>query len=154
MARNWDLLAWPLGGSRMAWKTKCSLLRRPPGNSSSAFRRAVLAAEPRRCFPRGSALVGGVDWLSPGEGAPCGTSQQQDTHIGELGDIYYPWHPWHDHKVRVHATLVKRASRGPLPSGGCPHLPHARGAALDVGRRDLLSDAYRRVRYCGCGLPS
>jgi hypothetical protein len=28
--------------------------------------------------------------------------------MGELGDIYYPWHPWHDHKVRVHATLVKR----------------------------------------------
>ena len=36
------------------------------------------------------------------------TSQQQNTHIGELRDICYPWHPWSDHKVRVHATLVKR----------------------------------------------
>ena len=37
-----------------------------------------------------------------------GTSQQQNTHIGELRDIHYLWHPWSDRKVRVHATLVKR----------------------------------------------
>ncbi len=36
------------------------------------------------------------------------TSQQQNTHIRELRDIYYPWHPWHNRKVTVHATLVKR----------------------------------------------
>ena len=28
--------------------------------------------------------------------------------LGNLRDIHYPWHPWRDHKVRVHATLVKR----------------------------------------------
>src|SRR3954447_2442513 len=59
-------------------------------------------------FPDGSVRDGGVGCPSLGVGVPGGTSQQQDTHIGELGDIYYPWHPWHDHKVRVHATLVKR----------------------------------------------
>lgn len=42
-----------------------------------------------------------------GLGRDC-TSQQQNTHIGERRDIHYPWHPWHDRKVRVHATLVKR----------------------------------------------
>ena len=44
----------------------------------------------------------------PGEAAGSCTSPQHNTHIGELRDIHYPWHPWHDHKVRVHATLVKR----------------------------------------------
>src|SRR6266852_4432418 len=53
----------------------------------------------------------------PGSAACCpsldgsfrlATSRQQNTHIGELRDICYPWHPWHDRKVRVHATLVKR----------------------------------------------
>src|SRR6516164_4649660 len=39
---------------------------------------------------------------------PGDTSRQQDTHIGELRDICYPWHPWHDRRVRVQATLVKR----------------------------------------------
>jgi hypothetical protein len=45
-------------GRTMAWKPKRFLLRRPPGNSSSAFRPDALAAGPRLCFPRGSALVG------------------------------------------------------------------------------------------------
>src|ERR1700693_2963590 len=36
------------------------------------------------------------------------TSRQQNTHIGELREICYPWHPWSDRQVRVHATLVKR----------------------------------------------
>ena len=36
------------------------------------------------------------------------TNQQQNTHIVELRDICYPWHPWSDRKVRVHATLMKR----------------------------------------------
>jgi hypothetical protein len=43
-----------------------------------------------------------------GEFSTYGTTQQQNTHIGEPRDLYYPWHPWHDRKVRVHATLVKR----------------------------------------------
>jgi hypothetical protein len=44
----------------------------------------------------------------PGADADDCTSQQRNTHIGELREIHYPWHPWHDRKVRVHATLVKR----------------------------------------------
>src|SRR3954453_6669242 len=40
--------------------------------------------------------------------SPSDTSQQQSTHIGELRDLRYPWHPWHGRKVRVHGTLVKR----------------------------------------------
>ena len=47
------------------------------------------------------------DSRAPGAGAGDCTSQQQNTHIGESRDICYPWHPWSDRKVRVHATLVK-----------------------------------------------
>src|SRR6202049_4891942 len=49
-----------------------------------------------------------ADCLSPDGFFHGDTSQQQNTHIGELRDIHYPWHPWSDRKVRVHATLVKR----------------------------------------------
>ncbi len=48
------------------------------------------------------------DCLSPDGFFRCDTSRQQNTHIGELRDICYPWHPWRDRNVRVHATLVKR----------------------------------------------
>ena len=36
------------------------------------------------------------------------TSQQQNTHIRDLREICYSWHPWHGRAVWVHATLVKR----------------------------------------------
>src|SRR4051812_45593229 len=52
----------------------------------------------------------GVSFSSPGVCGWSGTRQQQNTHIGELRDLRYPWHPWHGRKVRVHATLVKRGS--------------------------------------------
>ena len=37
-----------------------------------------------------------------------GTSHQQNTHIRDLREICYSWHPWHGRAVWVHATLVKR----------------------------------------------
>jgi hypothetical protein len=36
------------------------------------------------------------------------TTPQYNTHIKDLREICYPWHPWHGRKVWVHATLVKR----------------------------------------------
>ena len=36
------------------------------------------------------------------------TSQQHNTHIRDLREICYSWHPWHGRSVWVHATLVKR----------------------------------------------
>jgi hypothetical protein len=36
------------------------------------------------------------------------TSQQHNTHIRDLREICYSWHPWHGRAVWVHATLVKR----------------------------------------------
>ena len=35
-------------------------------------------------------------------------SQQQNTHIRDLREICYPWHPWYGRTVWVRATLVKR----------------------------------------------
>jgi hypothetical protein len=49
-----------------------------------------------------------VSFLSLDGCVPNDTSQQQNTHIGEPGGIYYAWHPWYERKVRLHATLVKR----------------------------------------------
>ena len=40
-------------------------------------------------------------------GGHC-TSQQHNTHIRDLREICYSWHPWHGRTVWVHATLVKR----------------------------------------------
>ena len=36
------------------------------------------------------------------------TTQQRNTHIRDLREICYPWHPWYRRAVWVHATLVKR----------------------------------------------
>src|SRR6516165_8164626 len=49
------------------------------------------------------------------EGCPClggcvqhGTTQQHNTHITDVREICYSWHPWHGRAVRVHTSLVKR----------------------------------------------
>jgi hypothetical protein len=36
------------------------------------------------------------------------TTRQQNTHIRELGEICYPWHPWQGRTVWVRARLVRR----------------------------------------------
>ena len=36
------------------------------------------------------------------------TTQQHSTHIRDLREICYSWHPWHGRAVWVHATRVKR----------------------------------------------
>ena len=40
--------------------------------------------------------------------APRDTTQQHNTHITDVREICYSWHPWHGRAVRVHARLVKR----------------------------------------------
>ena len=39
---------------------------------------------------------------------PRDTTQQHNTHITDVREICYSWHPWHGRAVRVHASLVKR----------------------------------------------
>jgi hypothetical protein len=39
---------------------------------------------------------------------PRDTSDQHNTHIIELREVSYPWHPWFGLIVGVHATLVRR----------------------------------------------
>src|SRR3982751_1481336 len=53
---------------RMARKIKYSLLRRPPGNNSSATRPDALAAGPHRCFRRDLVRGGGVGCRGLGAG--------------------------------------------------------------------------------------
>ena len=50
-----------------------------------------------------------------GEGCPypggCvqnDATQQHNTHIRDLREICYSWHPWHGRSVWVHATIVRR----------------------------------------------
>src|SRR5215469_3736406 len=69
------------------------------------------------------------------------TSQQHNTHIRDLREICYSWHPWHGRAVWVHATLVKRGravahcSLQELQTSRVLEVP------LDVGRRGLLQDS-------------
>ena len=37
-----------------------------------------------------------------------GTTHQHNTHISDVREICYSWHPWHDRAVRLHASIVKR----------------------------------------------
>jgi hypothetical protein len=55
--------------------------------------------------------------LAAGQGCPFGEShelgpvdatQQHNTHIRDIREVCYSWHPWHGRPVWVHATLVKR----------------------------------------------
>ena len=36
------------------------------------------------------------------------TTQQHNTHIRDVREVCYSWHPWHGRPVWVHATLIKR----------------------------------------------
>jgi hypothetical protein len=44
----------------------------------------------------------------PGGSVQNDATQQHNTHIRDLREICYFWHPWHGRAVSVHATLVKR----------------------------------------------
>src|SRR5262249_12727839 len=44
----------------------------------------------------------------PGDFSRHGTTQQHNTHIRDVREICYGWHPWHGRTVQVHANLVKR----------------------------------------------
>ena len=46
-------------------------------------------------------------WTSPAFDGRY-TTQQHNTHITDVSEICYSWHPWHGRAVRVHASLVKR----------------------------------------------
>jgi hypothetical protein len=42
------------------------------------------------------------------EADPHDATQQHNTHIRDIREVCYSWHPWHGRPVWVHATLVKR----------------------------------------------
>src|SRR5262249_60890158 len=44
----------------------------------------------------------------PGDFARHDTTQQRNTHIRDVREIRYGWHPWHGRTVQVRANLVKR----------------------------------------------
>jgi hypothetical protein len=46
--------------------------------------------------------------LCPGDFSRRGTTQQRNTHIRDVREIFYGWHPWHGRTVHVRANLVKR----------------------------------------------
>jgi hypothetical protein len=49
-----------------------------------------------------------ADYSDLGAGVPYGTTQQHNTHIRDLREICYPFHPWHGRTVWVHSSLIKR----------------------------------------------
>jgi len=50
----------------------------------------------------------GEGCLYPGGSVQNDATQQHNTHIRDLREICYSWHPWHGRSVWVHATLVRR----------------------------------------------
>ena len=48
---------------------------------------------------------------SPGDSSHRDTTQQHNTHITDVREICYSWHPWHGRAVRVHASFVRRGHR-------------------------------------------
>ena len=43
-----------------------------------------------------------------GDSSRRDTTQQHNTHIRDVREVCYSWHPWHGQPVWVHATLIKR----------------------------------------------
>src|SRR5262245_13100387 len=46
-------------------------------------------------------------FLSPDDSVRSETTQQQNTHIRDLREICYPWHPWYGRTVAVRTELVR-----------------------------------------------
>jgi hypothetical protein len=79
-------------------------------SSSLGVRRGVVGIEPSlRALPAPYLWKGTVGrCLCPGDCVPRGTTQQRNTHIRDVREICYSWHPWHGRTVQVHANLVRR----------------------------------------------
>jgi len=84
------------------------LFRQPCGSSSSAARREVLDDALRLQFPHARGQSRSVHCPNLDGCARDDTTHQHNTHISDVREICYSWHPWHGRTVRVHASLVKR----------------------------------------------
>ena len=84
------------------------ILKQPGGSSSSAARRDVLADALRLQFPHARGQSRSVHCPNLDGCARDDTTHQHNTHISDVREICYSWHPWHSRAVRVHASLVKR----------------------------------------------
>src|SRR5215468_10027672 len=72
-----------------------------PGAAWNRRLRSLLASAPQ-AFDSASLFPGNR------EHGLGGTTQQHNTHIRDIREVCYSWHPWHGRPVWVHATLVKR----------------------------------------------
>jgi len=78
------------------------------------------------------------------------TTQQHNTHIRDLGEVCYAWHPWHGRTVRVHARLVKRG----LAVAHCSLEEVQTGRALEVPLWMLDVAACGKIRVSKCAIAS
>ena len=77
-------------------------------SSSSTDHPNVPDDEPHPCLLGGPARLELSGCPDLGGCVHCDTTQQRNTHIRDLREICYPWHPWHGRKVWVRASLVRR----------------------------------------------
>ena len=79
---------------------------------------------------------------------PADTGHQHNTHIIEIREVCYPWHPWYVRKVGIHATMVRRdvavahCCSGDVQTGSPFGI-----AALDVGFGSLSQDPGGQGRH-------
>ena len=83
-------------------------LRLTDDSNNSASRPNVVCAGWRPAGRLAGRTQRSGDFPIPGGCVHDGTTQQRNTHITDLREICYSWHPWHGRAVLVHATLVKR----------------------------------------------
>jgi hypothetical protein len=79
-------------------------------SSDGADHRGATSKSPWHSLPASARLAVGREcpFRESHELGPDGTTQQHNTHIRDLREVCYPWHPWHGRAVWVHATLIKR----------------------------------------------
>ena len=76
-------------------------------NTGAGLRDVACIQRDRPGYLAQSARGTGRGFPSLGADARHGTTQQQNTHIRDLREICYPWHPWYGRTVRIRAELIR-----------------------------------------------
>ena len=83
----------------------------------------------------------------PGGCAQYGTTHQHNTHIRDVRQVCYPWHPWHGRTVQVRADLVKRSQ--PVAYCSLEDVPTCRVLEVPLWMLDVAACCKTRVSKPG-----
>jgi len=110
---------------------------RPPQGSPRSDRPLVLAPGVILVCPSASPDVCDSD----------DTTQQSNTHIRDVREICYGWHPWHGRRVQVRASLVKRGR--PVAYCSLEDVPTCRVLEVPLWMLDVVTCCQTRLSQPG-----